>query len=494
MANYASEDERIRELGVEPVFKRVLGLASVAFLAIAFQGPTAAAFTVAIAMVPIMGPSLIWTIPVILVFQMVLAVVWAELCSHYPLTGGIYQWARYLGGEAAGFFAGLMYLTALLILMSALGFGMTAIVNGLIPSVAATTTNQVIITVLLSASVAALCAMPIRVVSRVNSIGVVVELVVLTAFTLIFLFNTRQPLHELTSTAGTTHGGSSYLSAFFIGAALMVGVLTGSETAGIFAEDSKQSRVAPGRAITIACFSVAFFTGLLFFALVLATPNFHAAIDNPAAWVTQALQSAVGKTGSKIFLVGAGIAVFSTTVATLMASSKMMFGLARDRQLPAERWLTRTSTRTEQPTIAIVVCAVLGLLPLLAAKKIPVLVSAFTGMLVLPYVITLGALIVRRAKGWPHERAPVSLGRWAWPLTLIGFAYAVALTIDLFAKRPQTNPNLGSYPVLWEFIVVFAVVGGAWWYLVLRRRGDEPVDLAPEQPPTAIEKAAAPKI
>ena len=125
MADYVSDEEQVRELGVEPVFKRVLGLASVAFLAIAFQGPTAAAFTIGIAMLPIMGPALIWTIPVILVFQMVLSVLWAELCSHYPLTGGIYQWARYLGGEAAGFFAGLMYLTALLILMSALGFGMT---------------------------------------------------------------------------------------------------------------------------------------------------------------------------------------------------------------------------------------------------------------------------------------------------------------------------------------------------------------------------------
>lgn len=491
MADSVSGDERIRELGVEPVFKRVLGLASVAFLAIAFQGPTAAAFTVAIAMVPIMGPSLIWTIPIILIFQMVLAVLWAELCSHYPLTGGIYQWARYLGGEAAGFFAGLMYLTALLILMSALGFGMTAIVNGLFPSIAANTTNQVIITIVLSVAVAAICMFPISVVSRINSLGVVVELLCLTAFTLIFLFNTRQPVHVVNSTAGLTHGSSSYISAFLIGAALMVGVLTGSETAGIFAEDSRHSRVAPGRAIMIACFSVAFFTGLLFFALILATPNFHAAINNPSAWVTQALNSAAGNTGSKVFLAGAGVAVFSTTVATLMASSRMMFGLARDHQLPASGWLSRT-WRTEQPVNAIIVCAVLGLTPLFAANKIPILVSAFTGMLVLPLVVTLAALIVRRLQGWPHERSPVRLGIWAWPLTLIGFAYTVAMSIDLFAKRPATNPNLGSFPVLWEFAVVFAVLAGGWWVFVLRGRS-APVDTAPAEP-TAVTEGTAPRL
>src|SRR5207245_1179036 len=91
MAEYTGEDQHIRELGVQPVFKRVLGLAAVAFLAIAFQGPTAAAFTVAIAMVSVMGPSLIWTVPVILVFELVLSLIWSKLCSHYPLPTGVYQ-------------------------------------------------------------------------------------------------------------------------------------------------------------------------------------------------------------------------------------------------------------------------------------------------------------------------------------------------------------------------------------------------------------------
>jgi amino acid transporter len=478
MAGSAGEDQHIRELGVEPVFKRVLGLAAVAFLAIAFQGPTAAAFTVAIAMVSIMGPSLIWTVPVILVFQLVLALIWAELCSHYPLTGGVYQWARYLGGEAVGFFAGLMYLTALLILMSALGFGMTAVINGIDSSIALNTTNQVIITLLLAAGVAGLCALPVRVVSMVNSLGVVVELVVLTSFVVIFFAHTRQSASVIDTTAGATHGTSSFLSAFLVGAVLMVGVLTGSETAGIFAEDSRESRVAPGRAIVIACFSVAFFTGLLFFALILATPDFHAAIANPGAWVTQAVDSAIGTTGGKIFLIGAAVAVFSTTVATLMAAQRMMFGMARDGQLPGAQWLTYRSVRTGQPIVAIALCAGLGMIPLFFSHQIPVLVAAFTGMLILPLVLTLGSLIVRRLQGWPHTRAPVSLGMWAWPLTLIGFAYTIALTVDLAVRRPTTNPDLGGYPVLWEFAVAFVVLGGGWWFLKLRQRQARPADAA----------------
>jgi hypothetical protein len=52
--------------------------------------------------------------------------------------------------------------------------------------------------------------------------------------------------------------------------------------------------------------------------------------------------------------------------------------------------------------------------------------------------------------------------------------------IDLLVKRPETNPDLGSYPVLWEFGVAFAVLGGAWWFLKLRPMHQRATYLAAE--------------
>lgn len=467
----ASDDSELAELGVKPAFDRVLGLFSVTFLAIAFQGPTAAIFTIGIGMITFLGPSLIWTIPVALVFQMILALVWMEVSSHYPLAGGIYQWARYLGGEMLGFFAGLTYLTALVIVMCSLGFGMQAIVVGIVPSIPLNTTSQIIITVIQIVLVAAICMMPTRVIARVNSIGVVVELLCLTSFCVIFFMHIHQRLGVINTTGGTVaHGASNYLIAFGIGIALMVGVLTGSETAGIFAEDSTKARVTPGRATLIACLGVAFFTGLVFFATLLATPNFHQAIAHPSSWVTYALDAAVGSGASKLFLAGAAVAVFSTTLATLMSASRLMFGMARDGQLPGARSLIRTSKWSGQPILAVVVCGVLAIVPLAAASQIPILVSAFTGMFVLTYIMTLGALIVRRAQGWPHDKGRISLGKWGWPVTLISLAYVVFLFIDFAWKRPSLNPDLGGIPVLWEFAVVVGAFGAIYWFGWLRRR------------------------
>jgi amino acid transporter len=473
---FDSDDADLREMGVEPVFDRVLGVASVSALAIAFQGPISSLVTVGIAMIAILGPFLIWTVPVVLVFQIVLALIWMELSSQYPLVGGIYQWGRNLGGETVGFFAGLFYLSALLILMSALGFGMQALVVGLFPSIPANTTSQVIITIALTILVALVCSMPVRIVASINSIGVAVEMICLVGFAGAFLFHTRQPISVVLHTSGavTDSGSWSLVVAFTAGIGLMVGVLTGSETAGIFAEDSVKGRVTPGRATLIACIAVAAAVFLLFLATTLATPNLHEAIANPGSWVTLALDSAVGSGWlSKVFLCGAAVAVFSTTLATLMSSSRLMFGMAREDQLPGSKWLTRTHKTTEQPINAIATCAVLGVVPLVAASKIPILVSAFTEMFVLTYLLVLISLVVQRLRGWPAEPR-FSLGAWAWPLTLVGLAYVIFLTIVFEFPRPSLNPNLGGVPVLWEFALVVTLFGVI--YLAISKRRSREVD------------------
>ena len=94
-----SDSEYLRQLGVEPRFKRALGFVTGTLFAVAFQGPTTGALLITGATLALGGPTFIWAIPVIFAFQLLLALAWAELSSHYPLTGGIYQWARQLAGD-----------------------------------------------------------------------------------------------------------------------------------------------------------------------------------------------------------------------------------------------------------------------------------------------------------------------------------------------------------------------------------------------------------
>jgi hypothetical protein len=50
------------------------------------------------------GPAGIWTWPVVIVGQLLVALVFAELAAKIPLTGYSYQWVTRLGGNGWGWF------------------------------------------------------------------------------------------------------------------------------------------------------------------------------------------------------------------------------------------------------------------------------------------------------------------------------------------------------------------------------------------------------
>ena len=43
------------------------------------------------------GPAFFWTWPAVFLGQLTVALCFAELAAHYPLSGGVYQWSRRTG-------------------------------------------------------------------------------------------------------------------------------------------------------------------------------------------------------------------------------------------------------------------------------------------------------------------------------------------------------------------------------------------------------------
>ena len=60
------------------------------------------------------GPSWVWIVPLCLALQLLVALVYAELASQYPLAGGCYQWVKRLAGDRWAWFTGFMYLASAL--------------------------------------------------------------------------------------------------------------------------------------------------------------------------------------------------------------------------------------------------------------------------------------------------------------------------------------------------------------------------------------------
>ena len=53
-----------------------------------------------------------------LVMQLLVATVYAELSSQFPIAGGAYKWARQLGGAITGQFAGVIYVSSTIAMLT----------------------------------------------------------------------------------------------------------------------------------------------------------------------------------------------------------------------------------------------------------------------------------------------------------------------------------------------------------------------------------------
>ena len=469
-ARELSDSEYLQQLGVEPRFKRALGFFTGSLFAVAFQGPTTGALLITGATLAIGGPAFIWAIPIIFALQMLLAVTWAELSSHYPLTGGIYQWARQLGGDFLGWITGLFYVVAIILVMPAVGTVMNVVLSGLFTSLTVTLSHQVIISILTTLAAAVLIATSVRVVATLNSIGVVLELLVLLGAAVGLLFHQHQSLSVLGDTGGV-QGNGSYLWPFLVVIALVVTQLVGFETAGAFAEETRKSRIKPSQAIIAGLAGTALVLFIFDLALLLAIPNVGKAMTDPNM-IPDVLTATLGSGFTKLFFAGAIISVFSTAIATLATIVRMIYGMARNGQLPGSGFLTRLSPRTDEPLGTILVAVVLSIIPLIFIKRIPVIVAAITALIIIPYILVFGALLVRRLQGWPRAAAQFSLGKWGLPITVAGLAWTIIILWDAAWPREVTNPDLGPLPVIEDLAIGTLIVGLIWWFASLRNKPD----------------------
>jgi amino acid transporter len=100
------------ETGYAPELKRGLNLWSTFAIGFATVSPVVGIYAVVSLGYITSGPSWVWVVPLVLILQLTVASVYAELASQWPIAGGCYQWVRRLAGDSAGWFTGFLYLAS----------------------------------------------------------------------------------------------------------------------------------------------------------------------------------------------------------------------------------------------------------------------------------------------------------------------------------------------------------------------------------------------
>src|ERR1700693_3659530 len=70
------------------------------------------------------GPAFFWSWPLVFAGQFLVALCFAELAAHFPLSGSVYQWSKQIGHRAIGWLAGWIYLACLIITLAAVALAL----------------------------------------------------------------------------------------------------------------------------------------------------------------------------------------------------------------------------------------------------------------------------------------------------------------------------------------------------------------------------------
>ena len=102
----------LERFGYKQELKRELGTFSSFAVAFSYISPSTGIFTLFFLGMAALGAYLFWTWPVVALVQFIVALNFAELSSHFPVAGSVYQWTKYLAGRGYAWFTGWFYLFA----------------------------------------------------------------------------------------------------------------------------------------------------------------------------------------------------------------------------------------------------------------------------------------------------------------------------------------------------------------------------------------------
>ncbi|GAA5017499.1 amino acid permease [Kitasatospora paranensis] len=422
------------------------------------------------------GPAFVWTWPVVLVGQLLVAACFAELAARYPISGAIYQWATRLANPTYGWFTGwLMVLgqvvvvtaaaLALQVVLPALWSGFQLVGGDPSPTTASGAANAVLLGTALIVLTTVVNAVDNRVLSRVNGIGVVAELAGIVLIVVLLFTHTEQPASVVLHT-GHTGGGAFW--ALLVGSFTAAYVMIGFDSAGELSEETVAPRRTAPRTVLTALAAAGAGGGLLLLGGVLAAPSLT---DGRLATegLSYVLTSSLGDGLGRVLLADVAVAICVGTLAMQTAGTRMVFSMARDGALPGAGRLASVHRRSGMPRWAAlavgVPAAAFLLLNLVSPAAFLALSTTCIVLVYAAYALVVGALLVRRLRGLPigedgaaadeTGRPLFSLGRWALPVNVLALVYGVAMTVNLAWPRASVyDPQGGHWYFRWFSVLV----------------------------------------
>jgi amino acid transporter len=462
MSKHINDDARLRELGYKPQFQRVLGLFGDFSLGYSYMSPIAGFYALFGYAMITAGPSFFWTMPLVLAGHTLVALVFAEAASQYPIAGGVYQWARRLAGLRFGFLTGWMYLLALIGTIAGLAAGVAPYLGPLLGIESGPVFNAAAgIGMVVLAAIFNLLGT--KNLGRVTELGVWAGLLGLAVCGFYMLLFARvQPVSVLWESFGA--GDNDRTAALLAASLIGIWIFFGHESCGDLAEEVKDASRKVPRAMMLTMGVGGASALIITLGMILAVPDMAAVVSGKIANPAEAvLQNSLGPIGAKAMLVCLLVVVFSATASVVASASRLLFSLGRDRLIFGSEAMSTINESRGLPVPAVIVATFVPCFIVFCGVFVPdaatAIISFATAGIYTAFAMVVLAAFKARMAGW-IPAGPFKLGIWGWPVTIAGLIFEVLAVINIVWPRPATPDTSFWMTYLIPIVLVIVFVLG----------------------------------
>ena len=452
--------QRLASLGYKSEFKRDMSLWANFALGFTYLSPVVGIYTLFASSLMLGGPPMIWALLIAGVGQLLVALVFGEIVSQFPLAGGVYPWARRLWGRKWAWMTGWVYVMAMFSTIAGVAYGAapyTASVVGFEP----TTGANVICALVILAIATVINMMGTKVLAQAALIGFFAEIMgALVIGVYLLMFERHHDMSIFFNTFGSESTGS-YTAAFL--AASLIGVFQyyGFEACGDVAEEVPEPglRIPKSMRRTIYIGGVA--ATFVCFALIMSVVDIGAVINGTLADpVSAILANAFGPVGSTAVLCVVLISFLSCVMSLQAAASRLIYAYARDKMIFASGLLSQFSHDCHVPPYALLLSALLpGVIvigSMISADALLKIISFSAVGIYIAFQMVVLAALRARLKGWKPS-GEYQLGSLGLITNIGALVYGVAAMVNISWPRTPGAPWYDNWIVVLSSFAVIAV-------------------------------------
>lgn len=443
-------------------FKRDMGLWGNVALGFTYLSPVVGVYTTIGAAVALAGPPAFWTLLLAGVGQLMVALVFGEIVSNFPVAGGVYPWSRRLWGPKYAWLNGWIYAIAINVTIASVAYGAGPFLLPMF-DIEPTGISDVVIALVVLAFATLINFGGTKLLARVAFFGFVAEIVATVIIGAWLLFISRK--HDLSALFTDfrpleLQNNQAFVFAFAAAAIMGIYLYYGFEACGDVAEEVKN----PGKAIPRAMQMTIYIGGVasMFVALglILAIPNYESVIDgtvtNP---IDEVFSTEFGPIGYKLVLAVIVISFVSCTISLQAAASRLIYSMGRDRALPGAKYLARFNEKAHVPPYALLVSAAIPAIviigSLISADALLAIVSFASLGIYIGFQMVVLAALRARFLGW-RPRGKFTLGRvGGFIVNFLALAWGVfGIGVLIWPAGDETTPWYDKWLVLISGLIV----------------------------------------